>query len=63
MIHRGVTYVITPTTEPNIWKWEFQVAGVVRTGRTEARLELLAVRRVRQHIDRELRRIADGTGE
>jgi hypothetical protein len=55
MIHRGVEYTVTPVA-PNVWKWQFRIGGKVISGRTEARLELLAIRRVQQRIDRELKK-------
>ena len=57
MIHRGVEYSVTAVT-PGIWKWQFRIGDRVVTGMTEARLQLLAVRRVQLRIDRELKKTA-----
>ena len=57
MIHRGVEYSVTAVT-PGIWKWQFRIGDRVVTGKTEARLRLLAVRRVQLRIDRELKKAA-----
>ena len=57
MIHRGVEYTVTAVT-PGIWKWQFRIGDRVVTGRTEAKLQLLAVRRVQLRIDRELKKTA-----
>lgn len=56
MIHKGVEYSLTAIS-PGIWKWQFRIGDRVFTGRTEARLNLLAVRRVQLRIDRELKKI------
>lgn len=57
MNYRNVEYSITLTSEPNIWRWKFRIGKLDKTGRTQAKLELLAVRRVQQLIDRELKRL------
>jgi len=57
MIHRGVEYSVTAVA-PGIWKWQFRIGDRVVTGMTEARLQLLAVRRVQLRIDRELKKTA-----
>ena len=55
MNHKGVEYTLTQSEIPGIWKWQFRVGDVVRSGKTEARLPLLAMRRVQLMIDRELK--------
>ncbi|MCA6110310.1 hypothetical protein [Bradyrhizobium cenepequi] len=63
MIHKGVEYTITPSA-PSVWKWRFQIGDTIKTGKTEAKLQLLAIRRVQLRIDRELKkasREASGT--
>ncbi|MBA2397666.1 MAG: hypothetical protein H0V72_03045 [Bradyrhizobium sp.] len=55
MNHRGVEYTLTRSETPGIWKWQFRIGDLVRSGRTEARLLLLAMRRVQLKIDRELK--------
>jgi hypothetical protein len=55
MVHKGVEYTITRTELPGIWKWQFRIGELVRSGKTEARLRLLAMRRVQLRIDRELK--------
>jgi hypothetical protein len=56
MMHKGVEYMIAPTTTPGIWKWQFRIGDRVKTGRTETRINLLAMRRVQLRIDRELKK-------
>jgi hypothetical protein len=46
------------TTTPGIWKWQFQIGEKVKTGKTETRISLLAIRRVQLRIDRELKQTA-----
>ncbi|MGY3609679.1 hypothetical protein [Bradyrhizobium sp. Leo121] len=55
MIHKGVEYTVTPAT-PGVWKWQFQIGDTIKTGKTEAKLQLLAIRRVQLRIDRELKK-------
>ena len=55
MNHKGVEYTLTRSETPGVWKWEFRIGDLVRSGRTEARLLLLAMRRVQLKIDRELK--------
>jgi len=54
MDYRGVQYEITKI-EPGLWKYQFRIGAVIRTGKTKSSLELLADRRVRLTIDRLLR--------
>jgi hypothetical protein len=55
MNHKGVEYTLTKSETPGVWKWQFRIGNLVRSGRTEARLLLLAMRRVQLKIDRELK--------
>jgi hypothetical protein len=56
MNHKGVEYTLARSETPGIWKWQFRIGDLVRSGKTEARLALLAMRRVQLKIDRELKR-------
>jgi hypothetical protein len=51
MVHRGIEYEIEQI-EPGLWKYQFRVGAVIRTGKTKCSLELLATRRVQMAIDR-----------
>ena len=55
MIYKGVEFTVTADA-PGIWKWQFHIGGRVVTGKTEAKLNLLAIRRVQLRIDRELKK-------
>ena len=56
MNHKGVEYTLLTRSEtPGVRKWQFRIGDLVRSGRTEARLLLLAMRRVQLKIDRELK--------
>lgn len=46
MMHKGVEYMVAPTTTPGIWKRQFRIGDRVKTGKTETRIDLLAMRRV-----------------
>ena len=56
MIHKGIEYNVSQMLA-GIWAWRFQIGDQVFTGRTEAKLDLLAIRRVQLRIDRELNRV------
>ena len=56
MIHKGVEFNVTQIAA-GIWRWRFQIGDRIFTGKTEAKLNLLAIRRVELRIDRELKRI------
>ena len=55
MIHKGVEFTVSAVA-PGIWKWQFRIGDKVIAGETEARLNLLAIRRVQLRIDRELKK-------
>lgn len=57
MIHKGVEFTVTAAA-PGIWNWQFRIGDRVVCGKTEARLQLLAIRRVQLRIDRELKKTA-----
>jgi hypothetical protein len=56
-VEKGVEYVLAPTAIPGIWKWQFRIGDQIKTGKTETRINVLAVRRVQLRIDRELKKI------
>ncbi|MGZ5876376.1 MAG: hypothetical protein ACXWKP_30290 [Bradyrhizobium sp.] len=56
MMHKGVEYKVAPTATPGIWKWQFRIGDLVKTGWTETRINLLAMRRVQLRINRELKK-------
>ena len=56
MTYKGIDYTVVGTATPGIWKWQFQIGNEVKTGKTETKLELLAVRRAQLRINRELRK-------
>lgn len=58
MNHRGVEFTLVRTDVPGVWQWRFEIGDRVRTGKTETRIDLLAVRRVQLRIDRELKAIS-----
>lgn len=62
MNHKGVEYTLTRSETPGFWQWQFRIGNLVRSGKTEARLLLLALRRVQLRIDRELKHARSGCG-
>jgi hypothetical protein len=61
MNHKGVEYSIA-RAETGFWQWRFQIGETVRTGRTQTNLAGMAANRVRQQIDRELKKSVDQPG-
>jgi hypothetical protein len=61
MNHKGVEYEIAATAIPGIWKWQFRIGDLIKTGKTETRINLLAIRRVQLRIDRELKKAQRAT--
>jgi len=59
MNYRGVEYTVTMTTVPGVWRWQFRIGDEVKTGKTETRIDLLAIRRVQLRIDRELKKVQE----
>ena len=58
MIHKGIKYSVVATEAPGIWRWQFRIGDELKTGKTETKIELMAIRRVKLRIDRELKRKA-----
>ena len=58
MVHKGIEYTVALTAIPSVWKWQFRIGDEVKTGKTETRIGLLAIRRVQLRIDRELKKAA-----
>jgi hypothetical protein len=59
MHHKGIEYEIA-MIEPGVWKWQFRIGAMIKSGKTKASLELLADQRVRITINRELRQLHAG---
>lgn len=59
MTYKGVEFTVTAVA-PDIWKWQFLLGDKVVAGKTEAKLNLLAIRRVQLRIDRELKKASSG---
>ena len=55
MIRKGIEFTLVEAP-PGLWKWSFQIADTVRTGKTETNLRGMAAHRVQQRIDLELRK-------
>jgi hypothetical protein len=62
MNHRGVEFTVAKTAIPGVWQWQFRIGDETKTGKTETKIDLLAIRRVQLRIDRELKahRTQDG---
>ena len=56
MRHRGIEFSVERASErEDVWIWRFTIGNQVRTGKTETKLKLLAIRRAQLIIDRELK--------
>jgi hypothetical protein len=58
MTHKGVDYTVVKADVDGFWRWQFQIGDQIKTGRTEAKLELLAIRRVQLRIDQALKEVS-----
>lgn len=58
MIYKGIQFSVAPTSEPDVWRWQFRIGETVRTGKTQTRLEAMAARRVQAKIDAALKAAA-----
>jgi len=54
MDHKGIEFTVASTT-PGVWDWQFRIDDEVKSGKTETRINFLAIRRVQLRIDRALR--------
>jgi hypothetical protein len=61
MNHRGIEFTVAKTATPGVWQWQFRIGNKVKSGKTETKIDLLAIRRVQLRIDRELKAMAQGT--
>ncbi len=52
-------FTLVESTTPGVWHYQFQIGNATKSGRIEARLDLLAIRRMHERIDRELRKTID----
>ncbi len=58
MHHRGIEFTVAKTAIPGVWQWQFRIGDKVKSGKTETKIDLLAIRRVQLRIDRELKAVA-----
>ncbi|MCK1711556.1 MULTISPECIES: hypothetical protein [unclassified Bradyrhizobium] len=61
MNHRGIDFTVAKTAIPGVWQWQFCIGDQVKSGKTETKIDLLAIRRVQLRIDRELKALARKT--
>jgi hypothetical protein len=61
MNHRGIDFTVAKTAIPGVWLWQFRIGDQIKSGKTETKIDLLAIRRVKLRIDRELKAIARKT--
>ncbi|MCP2221723.1 hypothetical protein [Bradyrhizobium elkanii] len=57
MQHRGVQFSVREAL-PGEWRYSFKIDGKTISGKTQTRLQLLAVRRAKDRINRALNRSA-----
>jgi hypothetical protein len=57
MNHRGIEFTVAKTAIQGVWQWQFRIGETLKTGKTETKIDLLAIRRVQLRIDRELKAI------
>jgi hypothetical protein len=57
MVHKGVRFRLQEATERGVWIWEYKIGMRTEDGRIKAALRELAVRRIHQKIDHDLREL------
>jgi hypothetical protein len=57
MVHKGVQFRVQEAAESGVWIWEYKIGMRTEDGRIRADLRELAVRRIHQRIDRDLREL------
>jgi len=60
MTYKGIAYTVIPNRNPGHLQWQFQIGDEIKSGKTETRLELLAMRRAELRINRELSKFRTG---
>ena len=50
MNHRGIEFTVAKTATPGVWQWQFRIGNKVKSGKTETKIDLLAIRRVQLRI-------------
>jgi hypothetical protein len=58
MNRRGIEFTLV-RVEPELWQWRSRIGKTVTTGKIKAKPGGMTVHRVRQRIDRELRKPRD----
>jgi hypothetical protein len=57
MNHKGIEFTVAKTAVPDVWQWQFRIGDKLKSGKTETKIDLLAIRRVQLRIDRELKAV------
>jgi hypothetical protein len=57
MVHKGIHFTIEEAAEVGAWIWEYKIGAQIKSGRIVTGFHELAIRRVRQKIDRDLREL------
>ena len=55
MVHKGIRFTVERAAGADVWIWEYRIGPQTKTGRLNLYAREVAVRRVRQKIDRDLR--------
>lgn len=56
MVYNGVKFTVEEGGD-GIWRWRYIIASLIKTGELSASSCTIAVRKVRQKIDRDLRNL------
>jgi hypothetical protein len=57
MVHKGIQFTIEEAAEVGAWIWEYKIGARTKSGRIMTGFRELAIRRVHQKIDRDLREL------
>src|SRR5438105_14812493 len=55
MVHKGIRFTVERATGSEVWIWEYKIGFRTKTGRLNFYPREVAIRRIRQKIDRDLR--------
>jgi hypothetical protein len=57
MVHKGIQFTIDEAAEVGAWIWQYKIGTQAKSGRMMTGFRELAIRRVCQKIDRDLREL------
>jgi hypothetical protein len=56
MVHNNIEFSVQER-EPGVWRWAYEIGQLIKTGEFVVSSRVMASRKVRQQIDRDLRNL------